>query len=78
MIVSALSTSDDITRLRDKMQEYLANGARLGWLIDLTQQQVEVSHSSRLRCIVQGGCRKRSSCQRRCQARKSCRDLFCV
>lgn len=28
-----------------KMQEYLANGACLGWLIDLKTQQVEVYRS---------------------------------
>ena len=28
--------------LRNKMQEYIANGARLGWLIDPQERQVSV------------------------------------
>ena len=33
-VVELRSTSDSLSRLQAKMQEYIDNGARLGWLID--------------------------------------------
>ena len=36
------SVSDDIEELRLKMQEYINNGCRLGWLIDPRTRQVEI------------------------------------
>jgi Uma2 family endonuclease len=41
-VVELRSPSDAISQLRDKMQEYLTNGCRLGWLIDPQTQQVEI------------------------------------
>ena len=41
-VVELKSASDDIEDLRLKMQEYLNNGLRLGWLIDPETQTVEV------------------------------------
>lgn len=41
-IVELASETDDIDDLRDKMQEYLDNGCRLGWLIDPKTQQIEI------------------------------------
>jgi Uma2 family endonuclease len=41
-IVELASETDNIDDLRDKMQEYLDNGCRLGWLIDPRMQQVEI------------------------------------
>jgi Uma2 family endonuclease len=41
-VVELKSNSDDIEDLRLKMQEYLDNGLRLGWLIDPETQTVEV------------------------------------
>lgn len=40
--VAELRSGDDLEMLRAKLQEYLANGARLGWLIDPGAQRVEV------------------------------------
>jgi Uma2 family endonuclease len=37
------SPSDSKRKLRDKLREYLANGARLGWLIDPLDGTVEIS-----------------------------------
>jgi Uma2 family endonuclease len=37
-----LSPSDNITTVRAKMQEYLDSGLRLGWLINPSDQQVEI------------------------------------
>lgn len=36
------SPTDSLRVLQDKMQEYLDNGARLGWLIDPEQKRVYV------------------------------------
>jgi Uma2 family endonuclease len=36
------SASDSLETLRRKMQEYINNGVRLGWLIDPQNQQVEI------------------------------------
>ena len=41
-VVELRSTSDRIQIIRDKMQEYIDNGARLGWLIDPTTRTVEI------------------------------------
>jgi Uma2 family endonuclease len=41
-VVELRSASDDLKLLRDKMQEYLDNGVRLGWLINPQDQQVEI------------------------------------
>ena len=36
------SERDSLPVLRDKMREYIANGARLGWLIDPRRRKVEI------------------------------------
>lgn len=41
-VLELRSGSDTLQPLQAKMQEYLDNGARLGWLIDPQQQQVEI------------------------------------
>jgi len=41
------SKSDALTLTQAKMQEYLTNGARLGWLIDPKRQVVEIYRASR-------------------------------
>lgn len=41
-VVELRSSSDAMKKLRDKMQEYIANGVRLGWLIDSQNQRVEI------------------------------------
>ncbi|MDY6785468.1 MAG: Uma2 family endonuclease [Cyanobacteriota bacterium] len=44
-VVELRSESDSLTQLRSKMQEYIDNGARLGWLIDPQNRRVEVYRS---------------------------------
>ncbi len=46
-IIELRSNSDPLSSLQEKMQEYIQNGARLGWLIDPQQKRVEIyrSHS---------------------------------
>jgi Uma2 family endonuclease len=41
-VVELRSATDSLSTLQQKMQEYLDNGARLGWLINPQSQQVEV------------------------------------
>lgn len=41
-VVEFRTSNDDLKRLQNKMQEYLDNGARLGWLIDLETWLVEI------------------------------------
>lgn len=41
-MVELPSPSDDLSWLQAKMEEYRANGVRLGWLINPQDQQVEI------------------------------------
>ena len=41
-VIELRSASDTLTSLQDKMQEYMANGASLGWLIDLKNRTVHI------------------------------------
>lgn len=41
-VVELMSPSDPLEKVQAKMQEYLANGARLGWLLNRKVKQVEV------------------------------------
>ena len=41
-VVELRSPSDDLRALRAKMDEYMANGAQLGWLIDPFEKKVHV------------------------------------
>jgi Uma2 family endonuclease len=41
-VIELRSDTDRKSKLREKMEEYRANGVRLGWLIDPQKQQVEI------------------------------------
>ncbi len=41
-VVELRSPSDNMKPLREKMQEYIENGAKLGWLIDRKNRKVEI------------------------------------
>jgi Uma2 family endonuclease len=41
-VIELLSESDTLERSGEKMQDWIANGAQLGWLIDPYQQQILV------------------------------------
>lgn len=41
-VIELGSRTDSLTQLQAKMEEYLANGVRLGWLIDPMSQQVAI------------------------------------
>lgn len=46
-VVELRSPSDSLTATRQKMQEYLDNGTRLGWLIDPQSRRVEIYRQGR-------------------------------
>jgi Uma2 family endonuclease len=46
-VVELRSASDSLTTTQNKMQEYIANGVRLGWLIDPQNQRVEIYRQGR-------------------------------
>ncbi|MGI2908778.1 Uma2 family endonuclease [Tolypothrix sp. VBCCA 56010] len=41
-VIELRSRTDSLKELQDKMQEYIDNGANLGWLIDRKNKQVEI------------------------------------
>ena len=41
-VIELRPDTDRMPKLREKMEEYRANGVRLGWLIDPQKQQVEI------------------------------------
>ncbi|NJL89513.1 MAG: Uma2 family endonuclease [Coleofasciculaceae cyanobacterium SM2_1_6] len=41
-VIELRSRTDTLSQLQEKMQEYLASGLRLGWLINPQDQQVEI------------------------------------
>jgi Uma2 family endonuclease len=46
-VVELRSKNDQVSELREKMTSYLANGARLGWLIDPYERRVEIFRPGR-------------------------------
>ena len=44
-VVELRSKTDSLSTLQAKMQEYIDNGARLGWLIDHQNRRVEIYRS---------------------------------
>jgi Uma2 family endonuclease len=41
-VVELMSPNDSLAKTRNKLQEYIENGAKLGWLINRKQRQVEI------------------------------------
>ena len=41
-VIEILSPNDSLKKTQDKMQEYIDNGCRLGWLINRKKQEVEI------------------------------------
>ena len=46
-VVELRSASDNLKPIQEKMQEYMESGARLGWLINPKNQQVEIYRQGR-------------------------------
>ena len=52
-VIELRSATDRINRLKAKMEEYMANGAQLGWLIDPEERTVWIYRSGRpAECVV--------------------------
>ncbi len=51
-VIELRSPSDDLKTLQEKMQEYLDNGTRLGWLINRKNRQVEVYRQGQAKEIL--------------------------
>lgn len=45
-LIEVMSPSDTLKKLQEKMDEYIANGCHLGWLIDPSRVQVHVYRAS--------------------------------
>lgn len=41
-VIEILSPNDSLAKTRQKMEEYIENGCRLGWLINRKRQEVEI------------------------------------
>jgi Uma2 family endonuclease len=46
-VVELRSKTDSLKKLQEKMQEYIDNGAKLGWLIDRQNRRVEIYRPDR-------------------------------
>ncbi len=53
-VVELRSPSDGLGDLQAKMEEYLANGARLGWLVDPTENRVVIYRPDRDPEVLEG------------------------
>ncbi|MEL6164653.1 MAG: Uma2 family endonuclease, partial [Cyanobacteria bacterium J06628_3] len=51
-VIELRSESDRLKSLQDKMQEYLQNGVRLGWLVNPQDKQVEIYRQNQLVEVV--------------------------
>ncbi len=52
-VVELRSPSDSLRAVQDKMQEYMDNGTRLGWLINPKGQQVEIYRQGQEKEVLQ-------------------------
>ncbi|WP_421656005.1 Uma2 family endonuclease [Leptothermofonsia sp. ETS-13] len=52
-VLELVSESDDVEGVREKMQEYIENGCRLGWMIAPKTRQVEVYRPERTVEVLQ-------------------------
>lgn len=59
-VVELISPSDDLEELKEKMQEYMSNGCRLGWLIDIKNERVFI-YKSAFTCRMIAGFDKKVS-----------------
>ncbi|HAG82749.1 MAG TPA: hypothetical protein DCL61_16695 [Cyanobacteria bacterium UBA12227] len=52
-VIELRSKTDSLNTLQKKMQEYIDNGCRLGWLMNYQQQQVEIYRAGQAKEILQ-------------------------
>lgn len=53
-VIELKSPSDSVSFLESKMEEYIANGARLGWLIDPDRRRVYIYRPNRAVVMLEG------------------------
>ena len=53
-VIELLSETDSLVQIQSKMDEYMANGALLGWLIDPHEERVYVYRADGSREVIQG------------------------
>ncbi|MEY3866424.1 MAG: hypothetical protein RLZZ338_315, partial [Cyanobacteriota bacterium] len=46
-VIELLSPSDNLKKTQEKMQEYIENGCRLGWLINRKKREIEIYRPNR-------------------------------
>lgn len=51
-VIELRLATDELETLQAKMQEYISNGVRLGWLINPQQRQVEIYHQAQAKRIL--------------------------
>ena len=51
-VIELRSASDTLSKLQEKMAEYIANGASLGWLIDRKNRQVHIYRPSQETAVL--------------------------
>jgi len=59
-VIELKSPSDTLDTLHEKMREWIANGARLGWLVDLDDRRVWIYDGTREPRVVEGEPRVRA------------------
>jgi len=52
-VIELRSESDALELLQQKMQEYISNGLRLGWLVNPQDRQVEVYKANRVKRVLE-------------------------
>lgn len=53
LVIELRSESDTLEPLQQKMQEYLSNGLRLGWLVNPQKQQVEIYRANQDKQVLE-------------------------
>ena len=52
-MIELRSESDTLEPLQQKMQEYLSNGLRLGWLVNPQKRQVEIYRANQDKQVLE-------------------------
>lgn len=53
-VVEIRSESDELQSLQDKMEEWIENGVRLGWLLDVQNEQAYIYRAEGSMEVVEG------------------------
>jgi len=53
-VVEICSESDELQSLQDKMEEWIENGVRLGWLLDVKNEKVYIYQPDEKTVVTEG------------------------